>query len=112
MYTKSNPSPPPVPPKNYSGTMYQSPPRAPTPPPEIPPERESPCESCKFAPPPPQEGCEEKKPGLFAGLLGESGINIGTEELLLIGLILLLYSSGADNDVIIMLAVVLLAGFI
>ena len=59
-----------------------------------------------------QGGIFDKIPTMFDGFFkkGLFDINIGTEELLIIGLILLIAQNGTDDDIILLLALLLFIG--
>ena len=118
MYSKKSGrgSLPPRMPEHYNGWAFQPP----MPPKDRPPKFEEPPEK-RPAPPPlpmPMPPREERPlppsflPPPLEHLLGKSGflhsLNLDFEELLLIGLIVLLASSGEDNELPLLLALLLL----
>ena len=102
-------------PENYSGNAFRphEMPPPPTPPPQEPPQKDlQPSEAPPLpeAPPaeaPPAEAPPPEKPTLLGLRLPFSGFHLGVEELLLIGLILMIAQEG-ENDEIIWLLLLLL----
>lgn len=87
MYTRSY-SPPTPPPKNYGGTMYKAQDT----------EKNDSCEINTAEPP--------------REISKSNTVQIGTEELLIIGLLLLLLYGGGERDAVLLISMVLLAGFV
>ena len=111
MYNRNYEKRPPEIPSGYNGTAFSEEPTSPAPPfdpprrPPTPPDENCDCCDCLPAKIEPPYGKKPPLPSIFGGKLFPNGI--GSEEILLLGLILLVSQSETETDALIYLIILL-----